>query len=176
MLRRNTKCEEPNIVDGQQLEDVKDFTYLGSVVDTLGGTDKDALTRIDKARAAFLMLRKVWSSRELSFWTKLRIFRSNVKSVLLYGAETRRTTITIQGRIQSFINNCLRRKFGVCWQDKVTNEELWHWAREVPVSIQIRRRKWGWLRHTLRKPTNNIARQALSWIPLGRRKRGVTKK
>ena len=45
-------------VDGQQLEDVKDFTYIGSVVDTLGGTDQDALTRIGKARAAFLMLKK----------------------------------------------------------------------------------------------------------------------
>ena len=130
------------------------------------------LTRIGKARAAFLMLRKVWCSREISFRTKLRIFRSNVKSVLLYGAETWRTTIRIKGRIQSFINNCFRRIFGLCWQDKVTNEEQWHWAREVPVSIQIRRRKWGWLGHTLRKPTNNITRQALSWNPQGRRKRG----
>ena len=67
MLRINTKCEESIVVDGQQLKDIMAFTYLENVVDTLGGTDKDALTKIIKARAAFLMLRKVWSSRELSF-------------------------------------------------------------------------------------------------------------
>ena len=51
------------MVDGQPLESVKEFSYIGSVVDTLGGTDKDALTRIGKARAVFLMLKKVWASK-----------------------------------------------------------------------------------------------------------------
>ena len=46
VLRMNTKCEEPIIVDGQQLENVKDLIYLESFVDTLAGTDKDTLTRI----------------------------------------------------------------------------------------------------------------------------------
>ena len=62
------------MVEGQPLEKVKEFSYLGSVVDTLGGTDKDALTRFGKVRAVFIMLRKVWASKELSVRTKLRIF------------------------------------------------------------------------------------------------------
>ena len=52
--------------EGQSLENVREFSYLGSVVDTLGGTDKDALTRIGKARAVFIMLKKVWALKELS--------------------------------------------------------------------------------------------------------------
>ena len=34
------------------------------------------------------MLKKVWNSREIDTSTKVRLFNSNVKSVLLYGAET----------------------------------------------------------------------------------------
>ena len=52
------------MVEGQPLENVKEFSYLGSVVDTLGGTDKDALTTIGKARAVFIMLKKVYGHRK----------------------------------------------------------------------------------------------------------------
>ena len=114
VLRINTTSEVRAVVEGQLLENVKEFPYLGSVVDTHGGTDKDALTRIGKARAVFIMLKKVWAPKELSVRTKLRIFRSNVKTVLLYGSETWRTTKRIQSRIQSFVNSCLRRILGFC--------------------------------------------------------------
>ena len=102
VLRINTTSEVPAVVEGQPLENVKEFPYLGSVVDTLGGTDKDALTRIGKARAVFIMLKKVWAPKELSVRTKLCMFRSNAKTVLLYGSETWRTTERIQSRVQSF--------------------------------------------------------------------------
>ena len=32
--------------------------------------------------------------------------------------------------------------------------------------------KWRWIGHILRKPANNITRQALRWNPQGKRKRG----
>ena len=37
---------------------------------------------------------------------------------------------------------------------------------------QILRRKWGWIGHTLRKPASSTTRQALTWNPQGKRKRG----
>jgi len=36
----------------------------------------------------------------------------------------------------------------------------------------IKRRKWRWLGHTLRKPPENITRQSLQSNPQGRRKKG----
>ena len=43
---------------------------------------------------------------------KIRIFDSMVQPVLLYGAETWRTTVTAMKKTQSFINTCLRRVTG----------------------------------------------------------------
>nr|XP_055041698.1 LOW QUALITY PROTEIN: uncharacterized protein LOC129429201 [Misgurnus anguillicaudatus] len=37
---------------------------------------------------------------------------------------------------------------------------------------EIVRRRWAWLGHTLRKPTDNITKQALTWNPQGKRKQG----
>ena len=75
--------------------------------------------------------------------TKLRIFNSNVKSVLLYGCETWRTTQMTQRKIQTFFNTCLRRIYKIQWQEKIRNEDLWERAGQEPVAKQILRRKWG---------------------------------
>nr|KAG5711141.1 hypothetical protein BaRGS_004785 [Batillaria attramentaria] len=91
--------------------------------------------------------------------TKLRIFNSNVKSVLLYGCETWRTTKTMQQKIQTFLNTCLRRIFNIRWPEKIRNEELWERAGQEPVAKQILRRKWGWIGHTLRKPASSTTRK-----------------
>nr|KAG5703695.1 hypothetical protein BaRGS_022984 [Batillaria attramentaria] len=103
---------------------------------------------------------------------KLRIFNSNVKSVLLYGCETWRTTKTMQQKIQIFLNTCLRRIFNIRWPEKIRNEELWERAGQEPVAMQILRRTWGWIGHTLRKLASSTTRQALTWNPQGKRKRG----
>ena len=88
ILRINAGTDEPVTIEGEELEEVAFFNYLGSVIVKSGGTDADVKTRIGKAQSAFNMLKKVWSSREISTSTKVRLFNSNVKSVLLYGAET----------------------------------------------------------------------------------------
>ncbi|VDP44838.1 unnamed protein product [Schistosoma margrebowiei] len=109
VLRYNTACTNPITIDGEDLEVVKIFTYLGSIIDEHGGSDADVKARIGKARAAYLQLRNIWNSKQLSTNTKVRIFNTNVKTVLLYGAETWRTTEAIIQKIQVFINSCLRK-------------------------------------------------------------------
>ena len=86
---------------------MQQFTYLGSIVSTDGGTEEDVKARLGKASVAFHMLDKLWKSKIISRHTKLKIFNSNVKSVLLYGSETWRTTKQLQHKIEVIINNCL---------------------------------------------------------------------
>ena len=172
LMKINTTVDTPVTVGGKPIEEADSFVYLGSVVDKCGGTDRDVIARIGKARAAFVMLKNTWTSREISTTTKLRIFNSNVKSVLLYGSETWRMTKMTQRKIQVFINTCLRRIFRIRWPEKVSNEELWQRAGQDPIASQILRRKWGWIGHTLRKPASSTTRQGLTWNPQGKRKRG----
>jgi hypothetical protein len=57
--------------------------YLGSTIDRQGGSHRDVTARIVKARTAFVTLKNIWASKEISLRIKLRIFNSNVKPVLL---------------------------------------------------------------------------------------------
>nr|KAG5699276.1 hypothetical protein BaRGS_000478 [Batillaria attramentaria] len=172
LMKINTTANTPVTVGGEPIREVESFVYLGSVVDGQGGTDRDVTARIGKARAAMVMLKNIWASKVVSIRTKLRIYNSNVKSVLLYGCETWRTTKTMQQKIQTFLNTCLRRIFNIRWPEKIRNEELWERAGQEPAAKQILRRKWGWIGHTLRKPASSTTRQALTWNPQGKRKRG----
>ena len=172
MLRTNTPNQLPIESSGQQLEEVEGFTYLGSNVDGEGGTERDVTARINKARMSYGMLGNIWREGTISLRTKLQIFNANIKSLLLYGAETWKLTKGIVQKVQAFINNCLRRLCNIRWPQKITNEELWKKTHQTPVIQEIRMRKWRWIGHTLSKPRNNITRQALKWNPQGKRKRG----
>ena len=126
IMKINTNAMNPVQLNGGNIEEVDEFTYLGSKVNITGGSESDIKTRISKARTAFNLLKKVWKAREISKSTKIKIFNSNVKAVLLYGSETWRTTVASDKTIQSFINRCLRRILNIYWPDHITNKELWN--------------------------------------------------
>ena len=81
-LRINCSTTEPITLNGMAIEDVAEFTYLGTKV-TVDGVKVKA--RISKARGAFASLNSIWKSSNISLKTKVRIFRSNVLSTALWG-------------------------------------------------------------------------------------------
>ncbi|VDP21075.1 unnamed protein product [Schistosoma margrebowiei] len=125
VLKFKTENSNPITLDGETLEDVESFTYLGSIIDEQGGSDADVKSRIGKARTKFLQLKNIWNSKQLSTNIKVRIFITNVKAVLLYGAETWRTTTTIIKKVQVFINICPRKILNTHWPDTISNSLLW---------------------------------------------------
>ena len=75
-------------------------------------------------------------------------------------------------KIQTFINQCLRRILRIYWPETISNENPWARAQQTPVEEDIRGRRWRWLGHTLRKPPSSTGHQAPNWNPQGQRKRG----
>ena len=176
VMKVNPRSCDPIAVNGEAIEEVQDFTYLGSNISLEGGADRDVELRIGKARHAFRILRPIWLSSQLSSNTKILIFNTNVKSVLLYGSETWKTTKSLQSKLQVFVNKCLRYILKIWWPNKITNEELWRKTNQEDITSTIRRRKWNCKGHTLRRDSaTNITRQALDYNPQGKRKRGRPK-
>jgi endonuclease/exonuclease/phosphatase family metal-dependent hydrolase len=174
-MRVNPETSRPMTLNGQPVERVSEFLYLGSVMAEDGGAVKDVYTRIKKARGAFIQLNRIWSSTVYSNMTKMNIFKACVVSVLLYGCETWLVTEHIKNKIQVFVNRCLRRIFRIFWPRKMRNERLWQLANMKEVNMQVRKRKFGWIGHTLRKDPSEIPHRALVYNPQGSRKRGRPK-
>ena len=73
------------VVNCEEVEDVEEFACLGAIVDKEGGGSKDVRNRLQKARGAFQKLWKVWAARKKGRRTKIRLLKSSVRPVLLYG-------------------------------------------------------------------------------------------
>jgi hypothetical protein len=99
IIRINGKTTEGTEIEREPLEDLDEFYYLGSMVIQDGGAEIDVTIRISKAKGAFALLRLLWRSKEISRNTKVRIFNTNVKSVLLYGCESWKITQTISHKL-----------------------------------------------------------------------------
>ena len=142
---------------------------------TTGGTDEDITSRINKARHVFAMLKPVWNSSQITIRTKLRIFNSNIKSVLLYGAECWKLRKDLERKIRVFINRCLRTIHKIRWPRTISNKDLLAISGQGDIMEEIARRKWSWIGHVLRKDTDDITREAIFWTADGKRKRGRPK-
>ncbi|VDP81981.1 unnamed protein product [Schistosoma mattheei] len=153
ILQYNTACTNSVTIDGED---------LGSIIYEHGGSDADLKARIGKARAAYLQLKNFWNSKQLSPNTKVRIFNTNVKAVLLYGAETWRTTKAIIQKMQVFVNSCLRKIIRIRWPDTISDNLLWERTNQIPVEEEVRKQRWKWIGHTLRKAPNCVKTQALT--------------
>ncbi|VDO72956.1 unnamed protein product [Schistosoma mattheei] len=57
----------------------------------------------------------------------------------------------------------------------ISNNQLWERTNQISTKEEIRKKHWKWIGHTLMKAPNCVTRQALTWNPQGKRKKGGTK-
>ena len=171
-LRLNAKNGDPFLVGDRDIKDVDTFTYLGATITTTGGATEDMKIRIGKARKTYHRFRKIWNSSLYRRKTKMRIFQSNVISVLLYGCETWKMNEGDEKCLDTFVHTCLRRILKIFWPTRISNDEVRSVAGIERVSTQIRKRRWRYIGHVLRKKPDDDQRIALKWTPDGKRKRG----
>ena len=92
----NTKIK----VNGQKLETVTSFKYLGSVI-TDEGSKLEILSRIAQTTSALIRLKPVWNDRNISLSSKIRLMRFLVTAIFLYACESWTLTAELQRRIQA---------------------------------------------------------------------------
>ena len=84
----NDNSEINNTVDGEQLEQVSEFTYLGSILTSSGGCECDIQNRLQKALGVTANLKKIWNSRHIALKTKIQLLRALVWPVATHGSES----------------------------------------------------------------------------------------
>ena len=121
---QNKAGEERNIavdVDGQELEQVRDFTYLGQIITDDGRCDKEVKRRIAIARSNFINMKDVLPTRKLKWDTRMRLVRCYILSTLLYASETLVLNTEIEGRVRSLEMWIYRRMLKISYQQHISN-------------------------------------------------------
>ncbi|KAH9587822.1 ATP-binding cassette sub- A member 3 [Schistosoma haematobium] len=152
-------------LDGEQIEVVEKFVYLGSCISAGGGVSDEINARIVKARAAHVNLGHLWRLRDVSLAVKVRIYNSSVRAVLLYACETWPLRVEDVRRLSVFDHRCLRRIADIQWQLHVSNVQVRHRVfghrDDNAIGVTIVRHRQRWLGHVLRMSSQRIPRRAL---------------
>ena len=105
----------------------------------------------------------------------MRLFNSNVITVLLYGCQSWRVNKNDMHKLDVFQAKCLRRICNIFWPNKISNEGLYRRTHSLPISCQIQKHRMRRLGHVLRMSPDHIPRVALRWTPTGKRYTGSPK-
>ncbi len=105
------------------IEQIDEFKYLGVNISD-GTTRKTIRERIAMGQRAFGRLSKIWRSNTTSTGLKLRLLMAVVIPTTTYGAECWVLKKEDEKKLLAFEMKCLRRIYGVRWEDRVRNEEV----------------------------------------------------
>ena len=119
-----------------------------------------------------MRLKRIWSSHSISRRTKVRLYKTLVKPVFKYGCETWKINKCAEKKIDVFQCRCLRRILKIRWQKRNTNKEVLKMVEIKNLSEDVRRRRWKFIGHIMRKELQNNCRTVLTCVPEGRRKKG----
>jgi hypothetical protein len=175
ILKVNSRSNNKLRAGESEVEEVESFTYLGANVTKDGGSTVDVRKRVAMASAQFKRLTNIWQAGNISRKTKISLFKSLVLSVLLYGCETWKLTKGEERKLDIFQTKCLRKICKIRWQQHISNKSVLDMTEVEKISDVVRRRRWNWVGHVLRKDRASDCAVALGWAPEGRRKRGRPK-
>ena len=163
------RTTSPITLEGQNIEKVDKFQYLGSYLSENGDVEVDIRARLGKASSVFQRLRPIWKCSTIKEDVKLRLYSSIVVPTGIYASETWKTTNKINKMIDVFHRRCLRSILGISWRDHITNDEVMARSEQMALhdTVAIRRRRF--VGHILRLPTTRPA-SLLSGIRIDTRK------
>ena len=126
----STRTREDDImVDGNKLNSVLEFTYIGRTIPCNRCIDDEMQRRMAKASAYFDRLRqRLWNNQHVSMRVKGKIYLAIVLSTLLYGAETWTVYRRQVKKLHAFMMRHLRLIMRITCLDKVTNKSILEWT------------------------------------------------
>ena len=179
LMANNTSGINKEIkVNGQKLETVTSFKYLGSVA-TVEVSKQETLSRIAQTTAALTRLKPVWNDRSISLSSKIRLMRSLVTFIFQYACESWTLRAEPQRRIQAMEMRCNRKVLRISYKDHVTNEEVRAKMQQAIGSHEdllaiVKRHKLQWYGHVSR--SSGLVKIILQGTIKGGRKQGRQRK
>ena len=102
-------------------ERVEEFKYFGTTLTNQNSIAEEIKSRLRPGNSCYHSVQNLLSSRLLSKNLKIKIYRTIILPVVLYGCETWSLTLREERKLRVFENMVLRRIFGPR-RDEVTGE------------------------------------------------------
>ena len=143
-------------IDNGTFERVEEFKYLGTTLTNKNSIPEEIKSRLSSGNACYHSVQNILSSRLLSKNLQIKIYRTIILSVVLYGCEAWSLTLREERKLRVFENMVLRRIFGprrdevTVEQRRLHNEELNDLYSSPNIVRIIKSRRMRWAGHVVR--------------------------
>ena len=130
------------MLNGEALEEVDQFKYLGSVIAANGGVEADVHHRVNEGCKVLGALKGVMKNRGLG---KKVLYEKVVVPTVMYGSESWGMKVTERQKLNVFEMKCLRSMTGVSRLDRIRNEvvgAITGVRRELAAGVDMNVLRW----------------------------------
>ena len=122
------------IIDGERVETVSDFIFLGSKITADGDCSHEIKRCLLLGRKVMAILVSIFKSRDITFPTMANLVKAMVFPVVLYGCESCTVKKIECQRIDAFELWCWRRHLRVPWTARGSNQSI---LKEISPGISL---------------------------------------
>ena len=128
-------------IDGETMETVTDFLFLGSKITADGDCSCEIKRCLLLGRKAMTNLDSILKGRDITLPTKVHLVKAMVFPVVVYGCESWTIKKTEHWRINAFELWCWRSLLRVPWTERRSNQSI--------LNIHFKDWCWSWSSNTL---------------------------
>ena len=175
----NSKIQKIQI-GNYEFESVNDFTYLGVKINNEGSSSEEINNRIMIGNKAYYANLKLIKSGLLTKLTKLKLYKTLIRPVVTYSAQTWILNKEDEESLRIFERKVIRRIYGpICengvWRVRY-NIEIDQILEGQDIVRYVKSLRLGWLGHVERMENNRIPKSLLHDKIIGVKRRGRPRK
>lgn len=167
-------------IDDYNFEVVQSFRYLGSIINTDNDVDEEIKTRLMQGNRCFYALKHLFRNSLVSRNTKLRLYKTLIRPIVMYGCETWSLTQRQESQFNCFERRVLRSICGpLCEQGRWrirTNRELTEIYGDETLVGAIKSARLRWAGHVARMDEDRMPKKVMDRNFDNNRSRGRPRK
>lgn len=165
-------------MDDYNFERVKKFKYLGTTLTENTDGTEEINCRIQAGNRCLYAVQDLLKSKLTSRRSKISVYKTIIRPVVMYGCETWTLTVTNEERLRVFERKVLRKIYGpivdpATGQYRIrTNKELEDLYGDSNIIREIKSKRLKWAGHVRRLPDGRTVKLAWEEAPQGKRPLG----
>lgn len=164
-------------VEGKIIQQVMSFKYLGIDISSDRNTYKEVQHQsIKGAQVSGFLRDTTWKNKYMNVDSKIKIYKTMIRPIMTYGAETRAETSRTKQLLRTVEMNTLRAIIGKTRLDRIRNSDVRQQCDIIDVTKFIKKRRRCWDEHVSRADSTRLIKIARDYRPSGRRSIGRPQK